>query len=432
MLEQKVSLGYDNNMKLLMIKTGKAWKTLQRDGILHGGKRVLAAFFALFRFVGKGDVLFITGGVGDSARYRAHHVVEELQLNGLKCSITVQDNPMLFKYADKFKIFIFHRVLFTPSVRKLIENIKKQNKEIIFETDDLVYDPKFVVLMDSFKNMNVFERKLYENGVGGEILNDPYVKVCTTTTDFLANKLREQGKNVFIVPNKLCKRDVEVADAIIKHETCNMKQKEGDVKQETRNKIQDTNKSQISNPKFQIIKIGYFSGTLSHNKDFGTITDVLVQILEKHKNVELFLVGPLDTDSKLNKFISRIKQFTYVPREKHFENVASVDINIAPLEIGNPFCESKSELKFFEAGIVSVPSVCAATDPYKKAIEDGVDGFVANGTEEWVGKLDLLINDRELRKRMGEKAREKALKRYMTMNADNREYYEYLKSKINN
>lgn len=389
-------------MKLLMIKAGKAWKTLQRDGILSGGKRILAAFFALFRFVGKGDILFITGGVGDSARYRAYHVAEELELNGFKCSITVQDNPLLPKYAAKFSVFIFHRVLFTPSVQKLIENIKKQNKEIIFETDDLVYDPKFVVLMDTFKYMNIFERKLYENGVGGEILDDPYVKVCTTTTDFLAEKLREHDKKVFIVPNKLCKKDVEVAE------------KNRNSKFEIRNSV----------------KIGYFSGTLSHNKDFATVTDALMQILEKHENVELFLVGPLDTDNKLNKYKDRIKQLPYVPREKHFGNVASVDINIAPLEIGNPFCESKSELKFFEAGIVSVPSVCAATDPYKKAIEDGVDGFVANGTQEWIEKLGRLIQDSELRQRMGEKAREKALKKYTTEGIKNEEYYEYLKAKI--
>jgi len=385
-----------------MIKAGKAWKTLQRDGILSGGKRILAAFFALFRFVGKGDILFITGGVGDSARYRAYHVAEELELNGFKCSITVQDNPLLPKYAAKFSVFIFHRVLFTPSVQKLIENIKKQNKEIIFETDDLVYDPKFVVLMDTFKYMNIFERKLYENGVGGEILDDPYVKVCTTTTDFLAEKLREHDKKVFIVPNKLCKKDVEVAE------------KNRNSKFEIRNSV----------------KIGYFSGTLSHNKDFATVTDALMQILEKHENVELFLVGPLDTDNKLNKYKDRIKQLPYVPREKHFGNVASVDINIAPLEIGNPFCESKSELKFFEAGIVSVPSVCAATDPYKKAIEDGVDGFVANGTQEWIEKLGRLIQDSELRQRMGEKAREKALKKYTTEGIKNEEYYEYLKAKI--
>jgi glycosyltransferase involved in cell wall biosynthesis len=391
-------------MKLFMIKAGKAIKTIQRDGILRGGKRVGAAFFALFRFVGKGDILFITGGVGDSARYRTKHVAEELELNGFKCSITVQDNPLLPSYADKFKVFVFHRVLFTPSVAKMIGKIKSQGKEIIFETDDLVYDPKYLEHMDYFKTMNSLERKLYENGVGGEILTDPYVSTCTTTTTFLADKLRERGKDIFIVPNKLSKKDVAIAEEI-------------------------SNKN-LKTKNSNSIKIGYFSGALSHNKDFATITEALMKIMEKHNNVELFLVGPLDIESKLNKFSDRIKQFPYVKREKHFENVASVDINIAPLEIGNPFCESKSELKYFEAGIVEVPTIAAATQPFCEAIEEGLDGFVANGTQEWIEKLERLITDENLRKSMGKKAKEKALEKYTTTNAKNEQYYNYLRSKL--
>jgi len=393
-------------MKLILIKVGKAFKTLQRDGIFRGGKRVLAAFFALFRKVGSGDILFITGGVGDSARYRCHHVAEELNINGFSCSITVQDNPLLPSYAGKFKVFIFHRVLFSPSVAKLIENIKKQNKEIIFETDDLVYDPQFLQHMDFFTTMNAFERKLYENGVGGEILADPYVKTCTTTTNFLADKLREHNKKVFIVPNKLTEKDVEIANEII-----------------------SDNSRKISVDS-RVVRIGYFSGTLSHNKDFATVSDALMEIMEKYENAELVLVGPLDVESKLNKYKERIRQLPFVAREKHFANIAGIDINIAPLEIGNPYCESKSELKYFEAAIVGVPTVAAATEPFKQAIKDGVDGLVAADMYEWIKKLEMLIGNKNLRENMGAMARQKALEKYTTINANNEEYYHYLRSKI--
>lgn len=393
-------------MKLFLIKVGKIFKTIQREGVLRGGKRVVIAVFAMFRFVGKGDVLFITGGVGDSARYRAHHVAEELELNGFKCSITVQDNPFLAGYANKFKVFVFHRVLFTPSVATMIENIKKQNKEIIFETDDLVYDPKYLQFMDYFKQMNALERKLYENGVGGEILADPYVKSCSTTTTFLAEKLRENKKMVFIVPNKLSKKDVEVSKEILRVKAA---------------------ESSYGNT----VKLGYFSGTLSHNKDFATITKVLVRVMEKYENVELFLVGPLDLESELNRFSVRIKQLPYVQREKHFANLASVDVNLVPLESDNPFCEAKSELKFFEAAIVKVPTVAVANQTFKEAIEDGVDGCLAKDETEWFEKIERLVLDKNLRRTIGEKARAKTLVIYTTENADNKEYYAYLKSKIN-
>lgn len=385
-------------MKLFLIKIGKAWHTLRREGLVRGGRRVSKAFFALFRRVGSGDVLFVTGGVGDSALYRAHHVAEELRLQGFSTGITVQDNPLLSGYADKFSIFVFHRVLYTPSVAKLIERIKLQGKEIVFETDDLVFDPAYLPHMDYFLKMNRLEKKLYENGVGGEILMDPYVKVCTTTTEFLAQKLREKGKRVLIVPNRLSVGDVAIA-------------------KELPSRVDDGS-----------VKIGYFSGTMSHNKDFGTIIDALIEVLTKYPQTRLVLVGPLDTENRLAVFQDRIESIPYTPREKHFANVASVDINLAPLEIGNPFCESKSELKFFEAGIVGVPTVASATAPYVAAIDDGVDGFVASTTSEWARKLGYLIENREARILMGEKAKEKALRDYANEHADNGEYYAYFRS----
>lgn len=394
-------------MKLILIKIGKAFKTLQRDGFIRGSRRVLRAFFAMFGRVKSGDILFITGGVGDSALFRTRHYSEELELKGFKCSVTVQDNPFLSSYADKFKIFIFHRTLFSPSVKKLIEKIKNQNKEIIFETDDLVFDPKYLEFMDYFKQMNTFEKKLYENGVGGEILKDPYVKVCTTTTNFLADKLREYDKKIFIVPNKLSESDVEICEKILSER----KRKAADSKQKK-------------------IRLGYFSGTISHNKDFAMIIDALLQIMEKYPQVELFLAGPLDVENKLNKFKERIKQIPYVPRSKHFENISKVDINLAPLEIGNPFCEAKSELKFFEAGILEVPTIASATETFKRAISDGFDGFVASDTGEWVNRLERLILSPELCSRMGMEARKKALEQYSTQSAKNEEYYAYLRSKI--
>ena len=110
---------------------------------------------------------------------------------------------------------IFHRVLFTPNVAGLIKEIKKQNKEIIFGTDDLIFDPKYLKHADYLNNVHYFEKKLYENGVGGEILNDSYVKMCVTTTPFLAEKLREKNKKVFIVPNKLSDKDLKNVDNIL-------------------------------------------------------------------------------------------------------------------------------------------------------------------------------------------------------------------------
>lgn len=383
---------------------GKIRSVIRQEGFFGGLKSIVTALFLIMRPVGSGDILFISSGVvGNSSRFRVLNVAEELEMHGFKCSYAIQERFRLEFYANKFSIFIFHQVNYTPQVANLIKEIKKQNKEIIFETDDLLFDPSYAKEQDFFKNSNTLMKKFYEKGVGSELVNDPYVRTCTTTTSFLSEKLHEHGKQVFIVRNKLSKKDIKVANSILE------------------SKKQKNSKT---------ISIGYFSGALSHNKDFATIIGALMRVMEKYKNVELFLAGPLDIGNVLNKFNDRIKQMPYVSREKHFVNIASVDINIAPLEIGNPFCEAKSELKFFEAGIVKVPTVAAATQPFREAIEDGIDGFVANGEEEWFAKIEKLVIDENLRKGMGEKAYKKSLAKYSIENSNNEEYYAYLKNKI--
>ena len=394
-------------MKSILVKIGKAIGILKNEGVFSGVKRVVLTaiqFLKMSRKSKPGDILFVAGGaMGDSTLYRVHYQAEELFLHGFKCSVVTQDNPWLSGYAGDFKIFIFHRVLHTPAVAKLVEEIKKQDKEIIFETDDLVYDPKYIQQVDYFKDMNALEKKLYENGVGGEILNDPYVRVCTTTTSYLAGKLKEHNKKVFVSVNKLSNKDLETAEKISSEEI----KKNGDK-----------------------IKIGYFSGTLSHNKDFATVTDALMQVMEKYPQVYLFLAGPLDIENKLNKYKDRVGQFPRVSRDKYFKNVVSIDINLAPLEMGDPFCESKSELKFFEPGILRVPTVAVANQTFSEAIIDGVDGFLAANEQEWAGKIGKLIEDENLRREMGKKARQKSLQNYTNKNSRNEEYYDYLKSKL--
>lgn len=393
-------------MQLLLIKIGKAWNVLRRDGFWRGSKRVIKAFLGLFKGVQPGDILFISNGVGDSARYRTTNVAEELEEQGFKTAVTVQDNPFLVSYAHDFSVFVFHRVLYTDKVRKLIEHIKEHGKTIVFETDDLVYDPEFLKHMDYYAKMNAWEKKLYEHGLGGEILADAATEVATATTSFLADKLREKGKQVFVVRNKLSKQDVLWAtEAINKQHVTDNKQQE-------------------------VVRMGYLSGTPSHNKDFATITAALLPLFERYPQMRLVLAGPLDTESALQRYADRIERVAFVPRQELFGVIATLDINLAPLEIGNPFCESKSELKWFEAGVVGVPTVAAATRTFCEAITDGVDGFVARDTVEWQEKLARLIESSEERKKMGEQARQAVLKRYTTLAEDNREYYGYLRSAI--
>ena len=61
---------------------------------------------------------------------------------------------------------------------------------------------------------------------------------------------------------------------------------------------------------------------------------------------------------------------------------------------------------------VGTPCVVSPVGMNAEIIEDGVDGFLAEGAEEWRDKLERLISDAALRKDMGRRARETVLARY--------------------
>ena len=210
----------------------------------------------------------------------------------------------------------------------------------------------------------------------------------TCTTEFLAGKVRAIGKSCFVIPNTINKAQYELAEAILR-ESGNRDKK---------------------------IKIGYFSGTSTHDRDFLEASGALLEILTRYRDTELHIVGPVRLPRELMKSGGKVLQKPLMPYLELLRYLSKMDINIAPLEQDTPFNEGKSELKIFEAALVGVPTIASRTDSYSKCISDGENGFLAGSREEWLQKLCSLIEDKELRTDMGLKARKYFIDRFYIEN----------------
>ncbi len=391
-------------MQPILIKLGKIFSTFKQEGFLGGIRKsghYLGLFFDLIFKISPGDVLIISGGIGDSAHYRAFNQAEELNRHGIKTAVTLQENPRLLKLVDDFQIFIFRRTLETVLTQKVIQEIKTQKKAIIFETDDLVFDLKYIQKTELYKTkMNELEKRQYQKGLGLEILSDAYVENCVTSTSYLAKILEGYGKKVFVSKNKISQKEVALAQKLVAK-----KQKKQSIK----------------------IKIAYFSGTSSHDRDFEQITNPLLNILKKYPTVKLVLGGPLKINNDFEKYATRIERLPLVSREKYYVNLCEADINLAPLVLRDPFCEAKSEIKFLEAGILQVPTVAIKNQTFSECIIDGVDGFLAENEKEWQTKLEQLIENAKLRLKIGKEAQSKIIKDFTVENSHNENYYTFLR-----
>lgn len=347
--------------------------------------------FVKASLIGSGDVLYVSGCPGGSRLYRCTNQAEELVQYGVK-SVIISQDMMRKSLVKKFRVFVFQRVVFNPHVAKVMAEIKRQGKLIIFETDDLVFDPSYLSQMDYYNHMEQEEKSWYDNGIGREVLEDAYVKRCIVSTDFLAEAMRKKypDKEVFVLYNKLNRAQVRMAEAAF-------------AKKSALKAHDDT------------IRIGYFSGSKSHNRDFEIAQGALLTVLKTNRNVMLRVVGHLDLGDEFASVQDQVEVIRFVSLKKLQELIAGVDINIAPLERENPFCQAKSALKYFEAGILGVPTIATATPDFVRCIRNGVNGFVARDGDDWDMMISQLIADIALRERIGLAAREDALSNHTTM-----------------
>jgi hypothetical protein len=123
-------------------------------------------------------------------------------------------------------------------------------------------------------------------------------------------------------------------------------------------------------------------------------------------------MGAIDPGQAWGALQNRVHVFPFVPWRELPPQLAALDINLAPLVAGNPFNESKSEIKFMEAALVRVPTLASRMDAFADAIRPGQTGLLAGDAQEWQEALDFLVENSGARQAIGQAAYQDVLSRY--------------------
>lgn len=135
------------------------------------------------------------------------------------------------------------------------------------------------------------------------------------------------------------------------------------------------------------------------------INNVLIKLFVKYRDkIELVLIGNVNLPEKLKRFSNYIKLKPAGDYKYLLNNLYKCDINLVPL-IFNDFNATKSNIKFIDAGLVKIPSICSKIGDYS-ILESGKDSILieTNSENEWFRKLSILIEDEKLRQKLGENA----------------------------
>ena len=269
-------------------------------------------------------------------------------------------------YAPFYDIVFIQKITFPFYLEKILRLL---NKNIIFDFDDAIFTHEDT--KDNFLNKAIF----YFQKVN--FINMLKVaKCCIVENDY--------NKNIAL---QFCPF-VEIITGPIDTEKYFIKKKDG---------VGST-------------VIGW-TGSKSTTKYLYEIKDALKEIFDKYDVIFKF-IGAKD-NFKIHGVNFQIEKWDL---KNEVSQIQSFDIGIMPLP-ENDWTKGKGGYKLLQYMASGIPAVASPVEINKEIIEDGINGFLAENRNEWVEKISILIEDRELRKKMGLLARKKMEEEYSLINA---------------
>ncbi len=287
---------------------------------------------------------------------------------------------------SQFDVLWIWRAPWTERIGRLLDEARRSNVKIVFDIDDLMIDPTLARpdIIDAIRSQRLDAggvAQMYERIASTFALADYGV----APTTFLAQYMRRYEKPAFVLKNTF--------DTLTLEDSRNAAR---------RRRLENGDGLQ---------RIGYAGGTRTHQEDFRQAAEAIARVLKERPQCRLVLFShcgePILDPHEYPEFVSCMSQIEWreaVPLAELPKELARFDINLAPLVAGNPFCEAKSELKYFEAALANVPTIASRTQAFAEAITPGVTGYLADSPDDWHAAIITLLDDDAHRARVTEAA----------------------------
>lgn len=323
------------------------------------------------------DVLFVSACPGGTRRYRCRHAIESLAHAGLTADMICFPARSPDAWVDSSRAVVLQRVPVDARVRALCAHARERGIRTVFDLDDLLFDANHVLELDAGIFASPFEREWARDHavrIGEALALCDHVVVSTETLREAVER-RFEHANVTVVPNVVSTQ-----------------------------MLRDFDKARDERDANSRLRIGFFSGTPTHDDAFASIAPALDRVLSSRPDVELVLTGPVTLPATLAAHESRVVRQPLFAAADYPRALHGVDIHLAPLR-DCAFDRAKSALKWLEASLVGRPLVASGHGEYGATIDHDVTGYVCRTQDEWTRTLLLLIDEPLRRSRIGESAR---------------------------
>lgn len=290
--------------------------------------------------------------------YRAHTPGMALLRRGHQVVLDHEISPADVHAAD----VIVAQMKLGPEVEQVQQLARSTGKTYVFELDDDLWN-----LHPANPAYHHWKQPHIQAGLDQAVMS---ADIVTTTTEVLAQRIRKMRDRVVVLPNML---PAEHWPAELERDY---------------------------SP--EVVAIGWAGGA-SHWADLRLLDGVLHTILDQYPDNSVFLAagGPEETPFKRHQNMQAIQP---VNIERLASLISTFDIGLAPL-VDDRFNACKSDLKYLEYAMVGLPVIASNVETYSETIVHGETGFLAKTPKDWIKYLRMLVEDAELRERIGRAAR---------------------------
>ena len=309
-------------------------------------------------------VLFLIQGYSVAAsRYRVLQYLPYLQSHGVEATVslyprTLKENFEFFKHLSRYDIVFLQRKRFNQPRLGLL---RRRAKKIVYDFDDAVM----------YRNSKAREPESLTR-------RRRFVQMIRTSdfviagNEFLKGEVLPINPNVEVIPSPIDMDRYLPKDYAVKNER---------------------------------VTIGWIGdhGSIHYLEKMKPVFERLGQ---RYSNVELKIVCDIFFDCKQMRVIKK-----YWSAGEEVSDLQSFDIGLMPL-VDDPWSWGKCGLKILQYQGVGVPVVCTPVGINRDLVEDGANGLYAMTSEEWEEEISVLIEDPQLRERMGKNGRKRVLEEY--------------------
>ena len=330
-------------------------------------------------------------------RYRAYNVAQSLAAipggSGPSASwFTEADLDRIGRVLDMCDVLVLCRnSLYNDRIARLAAQARARNRLVLFDVDDLVFDPAYTHLLMDTLDQDLTNSTVWDYWFGYVGRVGATYALCDgalVTNAYLADRAKAwSNKPTRVIPNFLNREQQELSDRVWDAKQHNNWARDGRT------------------------HLAYFSGSPSHDRDFGLVSTAIARLMDEDSSLWLRVVGFLEPSPQLARHSGRIEALPLQDFLNLQREIGSVEVNLVPLQ-DNPFTNCKSELKWFEAAVVGALTIASPVHAYRGVVEHARTGWLSEA-HAWDGMLRDVLRDVDChRSDIAPRAREEARERY--------------------